>query len=32
MEYQRLEMQRKGQPQAPKDPAIAALEQEVMFG
>lgn len=32
MEYQRLEMQRKGGPTAPKDPAIAALEDEVMFG
>lgn len=29
---QRLEIQRKGQPQAPKDPAIAALEEGVMFG
>ncbi|MDW5564294.1 MAG: hypothetical protein SA339_13850 [Methanomassiliicoccus sp.] len=32
MEYQRLEMQRKGQPQAPRDPAIASLDEEVMFG
>lgn len=32
MEYQRLETQRKGGPSTPKDPAIAALEDEVMFG
>jgi hypothetical protein len=32
MEYQRIEMQRKGGPQPPRDPAIAALDDEVMYG